>query len=96
MACTSSRSPRTRRGSGRVSAVTWWRKPNCWRDGCGSHGSSRTTTNDNLPALYFYQRRGYRMTALVPAGILAHTHDALNGFGGIPVRDEVHLEKLLS
>jgi ribosomal protein S18 acetylase RimI-like enzyme len=55
-----------------------------------------TTTNDNLPALYFYQRRGYRMTALVPAGILAHTHEELSGFGGIPVRDEVHLEKLLS
>jgi hypothetical protein len=27
------------------------------------------TTNDNLPALYFYQRRGYRLTDLVPNSI---------------------------
>ncbi len=31
------------------------------------------TTNDNLPALYFYQRRGYRLTDLVPNSItVAH------------------------
>src|SRR5262245_30160162 len=27
------------------------------------------TTNDNLPALYFYQRRGYRLTDLVCDGV---------------------------
>lgn len=54
-----------------------------------------TTTNDNLPALYFYQRRGYRLTALRPGSVLAHTSDVVAGFGSIPVRDEVHLEKLL-
>src|SRR5438128_4994657 len=31
------------------------------------------TTNDNLPALHFYQRRGYRLTDLVPGSITAHT-----------------------
>jgi ribosomal protein S18 acetylase RimI-like enzyme len=51
------------------------------------------TTNDNLPALYFYQRRGYRLTALVIDGVTAHTHEAYAGFAGIPVRDEVRLEK---
>ena len=54
-----------------------------------------TTTNDNLPALYFYQRRGYRLTALIEGSILARSHDLVAGFAGIPVRDEVHLEKML-
>jgi ribosomal protein S18 acetylase RimI-like enzyme len=53
------------------------------------------TTNDNLPALYFYQRRGYRLTALVPNSVLAHTGQVCPGFAGIPVQDEVRLEKTL-
>ena len=53
------------------------------------------TTNDNLPALYFYQRRGYRLTALVVDSITAHTRETHAGFAGIPVRDEVRLEKVL-
>lgn len=53
------------------------------------------TTNDNLPALYFYQRRGYRMTDLVPGSIIQHTHQQVAGFAGIPVRDEIRLEKRL-
>ena len=51
------------------------------------------TTNDNLPALYFYQRRGYRLTDLVPGCVAAHMREAGSGFGGIPVRDEIRLEK---
>jgi ribosomal protein S18 acetylase RimI-like enzyme len=54
-----------------------------------------STTNDNLPALYFYQRRGYRMTAFAPNSIIMHTGQEVAGFAGIPVRDEVRLEKLL-
>jgi len=54
-----------------------------------------STTNDNLPALYFYQRRGYRMTDFVPSSIIMHTGQEVAGFAGIPVRDEVRLEKLL-
>ena len=53
------------------------------------------TTNDNLPALYFYQRRGYRLTDLVPNSITTHTRQEVPGFAGIPVRDEVRLEKRL-
>jgi ribosomal protein S18 acetylase RimI-like enzyme len=53
------------------------------------------TTNDNLPALYFYQRHGYRMTALVPDSVIMHTHRQVAGFAGIPVRDEIRLEKRL-
>ena len=54
-----------------------------------------STTNDNLPALYFYQRRGYRLTELVPENVVAHTHQQQAGFAGIPVRDEIRLEKRL-
>src|SRR5207244_7655790 len=54
-----------------------------------------STTNDNLPALYFYQRRGYRMTDLVPNNVSIHTHREQAGFAGIPVRDEIRLEKRL-
>jgi ribosomal protein S18 acetylase RimI-like enzyme len=53
------------------------------------------TTNDNLPALYFYQRRDYRLTDLVPNSISMHTRTEIPGFAGIPVRDEVRLEKRL-
>src|SRR5215831_17475910 len=54
-----------------------------------------STTNDNLPALYFYQRRGYRLTDLATNSIIAHTGQEVSGFAGIPVRDEVRLEKKL-
>jgi GNAT superfamily N-acetyltransferase len=56
-----------------------------------------TSTNDNLPALYFYQRRGYRLVAVTPGSMLAHTGGvAIPGFAGIPVRDEIRLEKQLT
>ncbi len=52
-----------------------------------------STTNDNLPALYFYQRRRYRLTDLVPNSVIDHTAHEQAGFAGIPVRDEIRLEK---
>jgi len=53
-----------------------------------------TISNDNIPALYFYQRRGYRITEVVPGAIAAHTGPVPPaGFAGIPVADEVHLSK---
>jgi len=55
-----------------------------------------TTTNDNLPALYFYQRRGYRLTGLVTNSMIVHTHQTPLGFAGIPVRDEVRLERIFA
>ena len=55
-----------------------------------------STTNDNLPALHFYQRRGYRLTDLVPDNIIATTKQQVAGFAGIPVRDEIRLEKKLT
>jgi ribosomal protein S18 acetylase RimI-like enzyme len=55
-----------------------------------------STTNDNLPALYFYQRRGYRMTHFVSNSVIMHTGQEVAGFAGIPVRDEVRLEKMIA
>lgn len=52
------------------------------------------TTNDNLPSLYFYQRHGYRITGVIVDAVPQHfQQDAVVGFGGIPIRDEIHLEK---
>lgn len=49
------------------------------------------TTNDNLPALYFYQRAGFTVEKVVP-GEVASTHGVPPvGFAGIPVRDEIRL-----
>ena len=58
------------------------------------------TTNDNVDALRFYQRRGYRL-ARVDAGAVDRSRAALKpaipevGAHGIPLRDELELELLL-
>lgn len=64
------------------------------------HGRQRlvaTTSNDNLPALYFYQRHGLAITEVVPRALVpqAESLPGGRGFGGIPVRDEVRMEKEL-
>jgi len=56
------------------------------------------TTNDNLEALRFYQRRGFRLTALRPGAIdelrasLKRRIGTVGEFG-IPLRDELELER---
>lgn len=56
-----------------------------------------TITNDNLPALYFYQRRAYRLSAILRDSIAAHTRDEKAvGFAGIPILDEIQLAKDLT
>jgi DNA-3-methyladenine glycosylase I len=57
------------------------------------------TTNDNLDALRFYQRRGFVLTALRPNALeqsraLKPEIPAVGEYG-IPLRDELVLEKLL-
>jgi ribosomal protein S18 acetylase RimI-like enzyme len=55
-----------------------------------------TIANDNLPALYFYQRLGYRLSAILRDSIAAHTREAKAvGFAGIPILDEIQLAKEL-
>lgn len=54
------------------------------------------TTNNNLRALAFYQKRGFRLVGLVVGAIdeqrkLKPAIPALDG-AGLPIRDELHLE----
>jgi len=58
-----------------------------------------TTTNDNLTALHFYQRRGFRIVA-VHVGAVAAARRLKPGIPelgehGIPIRDEIELELTL-
>ena len=61
-------------------------------------GLTRTTTNDNLDALRFYQRRGFRLSAL-RAGAVDESRERFKaeipsaGDLGIPLRDEIELER---
>ena len=54
------------------------------------------TSNDNLPSLYFYQRHGFRMTEIARDAFARHSRQpGAPGFAGLPVLDEIRLEKLL-
>lgn len=57
------------------------------------------TTNDNLNALRFYQKRGYVLVRIhrnaVEAARRLKPEIPLVGNDGIPIRDEIELEKLL-
>lgn len=55
------------------------------------------TTNDNLEALRFYQRRGFRLVAIRPGAVdesRARLKPQIGAVGefGIPLRDELELE----
>jgi ribosomal protein S18 acetylase RimI-like enzyme len=57
------------------------------------------TTNDNLNALRFYQKRGFVLVA-IHRNALARSRQLkpeipLVGAGGIPLRDEIELEMVL-
>jgi len=54
------------------------------------------TSNDDLPALYLYQRWGFVLTEIKPGAILAHHGREEPGFANIPVRDEIRLERNLT
>ncbi len=57
------------------------------------------TTNDNMRALQFYQKRGYCLTKLYPNAMneVRKVKPNVPEFGdnGIPLRDEIELEKKL-
>lgn len=53
------------------------------------------TTNDDLPALYLYQRLGFHLTETIPGRLVMHHGGEELGFAGIPVRDEIRLEFVL-
>ena len=54
-----------------------------------------STSNDELPALAFYQSLGFQIYEVKP-NVIAQKHGKiLKGIGGLPVRDELRLQKLL-
>jgi ribosomal protein S18 acetylase RimI-like enzyme len=56
-----------------------------------------STSNDNLPSLYFFQRHGFRITEIAPDAFAQQIGSSVTpGFAGIPVRDEVRMEKRLA
>jgi ribosomal protein S18 acetylase RimI-like enzyme len=68
-------------------------------DAARSAGCTRVqllTTNNNLRALAFYQKRGFRLVGLVPGAIdeqrkLKPSISEVDS-AGLPIRDELHLE----
>jgi ribosomal protein S18 acetylase RimI-like enzyme len=55
-----------------------------------------STSNDDLPALGFYQSRGFQIYEVKP-NVIAEKHGTvLQGIDGLPVRDELRLEKALN
>jgi ribosomal protein S18 acetylase RimI-like enzyme len=63
----------------------------------GCHEIRLTTTNDNIDALRFYQRRGFRLAELRPGAVDRSRHDKPEiprvGDYGIPLRDEIDLTR---
>jgi RimJ/RimL family protein N-acetyltransferase len=63
------------------------------RSGC--HEVRLTTTNDNVDALRFYQRRGFRLAELRPGAVdrsrLEKPEIPRTGDYGIPLHDEIDL-----
>ncbi len=93
-----------------IQVITQWRGYgsallDALEDRCRGRGLESirlSTTNDNLPALRFYQRRGYRLEALHPGEFanvlrlkgLDPDHE-VTGIDGVPIRDEIVLGKVL-
>jgi GNAT superfamily N-acetyltransferase len=67
----------------------------------GSRRLRVTTTNDNVDALRFYQRRGFRLARILP-GAVDRSRELLKpeipraGAYDIPLRDEIELEMTLA
>jgi ribosomal protein S18 acetylase RimI-like enzyme len=68
----------------------------CMSEGLGCTRLWCVTTNDNLPALRFYQKRGFRIVAIhrnaVEAARQLKPTIPLGGIDNIPLLDEIELE----
>jgi len=53
-----------------------------------------STSNDDLPALAFYQSIGFQIYEVKPNVIAEKHNEILAGIGGLPVRDELRLRKI--
>lgn len=54
-----------------------------------------STSNDDLPALAFYQSIGFQIYEVKPDAIAEKHGEILEGIGGLPIRDELRLRKTL-
>lgn len=54
-----------------------------------------STSNDDLPALAFYQSLGFQIYEVKPNVIAGKHGGILKGIGGLPIRDELRLRKVL-
>ena len=54
-----------------------------------------STSNDDLPALAFYQSLGFQIYEVKPNAIAEKHGSVLKGISGLPVRDELRLQKTL-
>lgn len=55
-----------------------------------------STSNDDLPALAFYQSLGFQIYDVKP-NVIAEKHGRVQeGIGGLPVRDELRLRKIIA
>jgi len=80
-------------GTALVQAVEAWAKES------GIKRLWLVTTNDNLAALKFWQKRGYKLV-MVHRGAIAEARRikpqiSITGLDGIPILDEIELEKTL-
>jgi len=55
-----------------------------------------STSNDDLPALAFYQLLGFQIYEVKPNVIVEKHGRVQEGMGGLPVRDEIRLRKNLN
>jgi len=54
-----------------------------------------STSNDDLPVLAFYQSLGFQIYEVKP-NVIAEKHGAvLKGIGGLPIKDELRMRKIL-
>jgi N-acetylglutamate synthase-like GNAT family acetyltransferase len=71
-----------------------------WARGRGCERMWLVTTNDNLRAVYFYQRRGFRIVAVHPDAVMQSREIKPEipaiAANGIPILDELELEKELT
>ena len=86
-----------REGIGVGSALIVAVKDTAIREGCKRLWL--ITTNDNLHALGFYQKRGFTLAGVYP-NALARSRElkpgiSITGMDGIPLRDEIELEMAL-
>ena len=52
-----------------------------------------STSNDDLPALAFYQTNGFQIYEVKPNVIAMKHGKIISGIAGLPVRDELRLQK---